>query len=505
MTSMAGQGDLLFADALQRINFVYFLKMVFSHLHGGQLLKENWHHEAITFELELVRRRLNRRLIVNLPPRSLKSEMVSVAWVAWMLGRNPKLKFTCVSYSDDLASDFARQCLAILESDWYRRMFPGTILSRRATMNIKTTAGGGRLATSIEGSITGRGGDINIIDDPGKPEEALSEAMRAKVISWFRSTMNSRLNDQTTGSFILVMQRLHQEDLAGHLLEKGGWRHLSLPAIATKDENIPLLFGRMRHREIGDVLHPAHTPLAELERLKKESGAYIWSSQYQQEPVSEHGFIVKRDWLRYYDPAQSPQGRVVQSWDTASKTGLSNDWSACVTAVIDGNKVFIIDVLRNRWEFPGLLKRVISHSREFNPSALLVEDMGSGQELCAMLRNGNYSGVPFPIACRPRTDKRNRFNAQASRFESGQVFLPQSAPWLDDFVEEIVAFPGVKHDDQADALSQLLNWHGRSYHEFSEASAPYIPPPDPPGGDDSDVLEYPYDDEEDDDLEVGYY
>lgn len=484
---------------MQRLVFTYFLYPAFAHLNGGAVLKPTWAVEALGYELELVRRGKSRRLIINMPPRNLKSTVVSVAWVAFMLGIDPTLNFVCVSYSQDLASQFARECFAIMDSPWYRALFPRTILARRAALDFTTTAGGGRLATSIDGTLTGRGGDIIIIDDPSKPDDLHSEAMRLKVETWYRSTLISRLNDKATGAIIVVMQRIHMFDLTGLLLEQDDdWRHLSLSAIATKREEFPLLLGGTHVRNTGDVLSPAVESAEDLARTQRIAGSYYWSAQYQQQPVPEEGNFAMRSWFTYFDPTSPPyaSGTVVQSWDTASKEGIHNDYSVCVTAVVADERVHIINVYRAKLTIPKLLAQIEIQASIFRPTTLLIEDAASGREVIEILRQKTPPGVPRPIACQPEHDKKTRFAAQSSRIQSGQVLFANDKAWVETFVDELVAFPA-GHDDQVDALSQLLIWFGKQAFRDTVGPPPEIPPPhDIPGGDDLDDDWYDEDEED---------
>ncbi|HET9396467.1 MAG TPA: hypothetical protein VFO36_10450, partial [Nitrospiraceae bacterium] len=338
-------------QALLKADFRAFLRKAFPTIRGGTPLAWNWHLDAIACQLGRIERGDNRRLLVTMPPRNLKSIAISVAWVAYMLGRDPSCNFVCVSYSNDLSAKMARDCLTLMQTHWYRELFPGTIISpkRTASGDFETTMGGGRLATSLTGTLTGRGGDIVIIDDPIKPDEAHSEVARNNANDWFRSTLASRLDDKGTGSVIVVMQRLHQFDLAGMLIEDGGWYRLSLPAIAIENETIPLCGGRFHRRLEGDVLHPKREPLEVLKSQRALMGSLNFDAQYQQQPVPADGNIIKAEWLRAYDTSfdfrQHP-GHIVQSWDTASKDGALNDFSVGITAFVNRGTVWILDVFR---------------------------------------------------------------------------------------------------------------------------------------------------------------
>ena len=489
-----------FFNELLRRDFGAFLCKAFPWINGGDLLDWNWHLEAIAHQLDRIASGRSSRLLVTMPPRNLKSITISVAWVAWMLGQDPRLNFVCVSYSDNLASKHARDCIALMESHWYRQLFPKTKLSskRTATTDFDTTMGGGRLATSITGTITGRGGDIIIIDDPIKPEEANSETTRENVNQWYKSTLTSRLDDKGKGSIICVMQRLHQFDLAGVMIEEGGWDHLSLPAIATEDVIIPLVRGQVHHRRIGDVLHAARESLGVLEQQKRAMGSAAFEAQYQQQPVPASGNMIKADWLATYAPSFSPQGQgqIVQSWDTASKDGADNDWSVCITAHICRSEVRILDVFRRKLSFPDLKRHCIRLATEWQTSAILIEDAASGTQLLQTLRAEQPRGVPFPIARKSEGDKRSRMSGISAQIEAGHVMLPQEAQWLAEFKAEILSFPNGRFDDQADALSQLLIWV-RNRPNFSVSMhGAFIPDPDPDG------IDYDVDDDRDED---GYY
>lgn len=332
-------------DAVVRADFVSFAVRAYATVRGGATLKPNWHIDAIGHSLSLAQHGPCRRLVITSPPRTLKSFLSSVAWVAWQLGQDPSQSFVCVSYANELSGKFARDTKAIMVSDWYRRCFPRTRLSaaRTATDDFDTTAGGGRLATSIGGTLTGRGGDVIIIDDPIKPGEVSSDSIREGVNEWFGTTPASRLNDKKNGAIIVVMQRLHQDDLAGMLLDSGDWNQLCLPAIAPVAAVIPLTGGKTYGRAEGEPLHSDHEPLSELFRTKAMIGSVLFEAQYQQQPLPAKGNVVKAHWLRTYSEVPT-DGFTVQSWDTACKEDERCDWSVCITSRVVGRKVYILDV-----------------------------------------------------------------------------------------------------------------------------------------------------------------
>jgi hypothetical protein len=248
----------------------------------------------VTHALDKVVGSKTTRLIINIPPRHLKSICASVALPAFLLGHDPTRKVICVSYSDDLAVKFSNDCRAVMQAEWYKRTFPHTQIDRakNTETEFRTTKRGYRLATSVGGTLTGRGGDVIIIDDPIKPQDAQSEAIRKKTTQWYENTLLSRLDDKVRGAIVLVMQRLHLDDLAGHLIEKGGFEHLCLPAIAEQPEVIPLGYGRVHSRKVDDVLDPVREPLSALNKLRADMTPLAFSAQYQQRPIPLEGNII---------------------------------------------------------------------------------------------------------------------------------------------------------------------------------------------------------------------
>ncbi|MCC7253551.1 MAG: phage terminase large subunit [Hyphomicrobium sp.] len=348
-----------------------------------------------------------------------------------------------------------------METNWYQRVFPHARLNRdkRAEEEFETARGGYRLSTSVGGTLTGRGGNFVIIDDPIKPQDSSSDALRKKANEWFDTTLLSRLNDKKNDVIILIMQRVHVDDLTAHVLEKGGWKVLRLPAIAEKDECFQLSDGRTVGRKAGDALHPERESLEILKDLRAGVGELPFSAQYQQAPVPIEGYLLKRRWLQMYDslPARSSGEQIVQSWDIAMATSANADWSVCTTWQVDRKrtKYYLVDVLRKRLTFPDLKRAVVRQARSFEANTVLIEKSGVGISLVQQLR---VERDLMPIGLATEGSKVARMEAQSARFESGAVLLPKTASWLDGYVAELLAFPGGRHDDQVDSTSQFLNW-----------------------------------------------
>lgn len=449
-----------------RFDLATFIHRTFQTVAPAQTYHSNWHIKAMAHHLQQCASGQIKRLLITLPPRHLKSICASVAFPAWVLGHDPSKRIICASYSADLASKHAHDCRAVMEADWYQRISPHTKISEKnAEMDFMTTRHGYRYSTSIGGTLTGRGGNILIIDDPLKSEDAFSEAKRSAVNEWFDGTLYSRLDNKLEDVIILIMQRLHLEDLAGHVLQQEPWVHLNLAAIAEIAEHIPIGFNETYFRKVGDVLDEQREPREVLARVKTSLGSYNFSAQYQQRPVPLEGEIIKWEWFRFYDNIlnRQPGDEVVQSWDTAYKAAELSDYSVCTTWVVRGNQFYLVDILRDKLDYPNLKKKLIEHAQLHRVDVVIIENKGSGMSLIDDLRQGGAAGVPMPIAFEPEKDKVTRMAAQSARIEAGQVLLPRKAAWLDDFRTELLQFPRGRHDDQVDSVSQFLDWiHKRS-------------------------------------------
>lgn len=452
--------DKTVLQAALRHDLGLFTVKVFHTVTPGSQYLHNWHIDAITHRLRQVEERNTQRLIITQPPRSLKSICTSVAFVAWSLGRDPSRRYACVSYSYELAATFARQFRAVIASDWYRALYPGVQLVKDTETECITTRGGGRFAVAVGGSFTGRGADVIIIDDPIKAEDAQSEKIRVTVNEWYGGTLVSRLDNKKSGAIILIMQRLHEDDLAGKLLRDGGWDHLDIPAIAQEDQQIPIGPTAVHSCRNGDVLHPARESRATLDATRREMGSLAFSAQYLQRPIPLEGNLVRRSWIKWYDqmPPRSDGGRVVQSWDVASTTNMKSDWSVCSTWLLCNRSYYLLDIWRGRLEFPELKRKLVALAHEHKPNRILIEKTGPGLHLIQEFRANPVQGVPLPVGIQPDGDKVVRMEAQSARFEAGQVHLPREAPWLNELLHELLAFPNSRHDDQIDSVSQFLNW-----------------------------------------------
>jgi predicted phage terminase large subunit-like protein len=413
--------------ALYRNDLASFTGLTFRLLNPETPYLPNWHIDLIASELEACLRGETQRLIITLPPRNLKSICASVAFPAFVLGQNPSAEIICVSYGQDLSNKHALDTRRVMDSAAYRELFPGTRLApdRAAVPEFTTTRRGFRMATSVGGVLTGRGGDLIIIDDPIKPDEALSETHREAVNTWFHHTLLSRLNQKGSGCIILIMQRLHEDDLAGHLMATGNWKVLSLPAIAEVETTHPIRLlggGYVHTRQPGDLLHPEREPLEVLEEYKAGLGEYAWSAQYQQSPVPFGGGMVKDAWWGSYATAPDRFDQILQSWDTANKAGELNDYSVCTTWGKKGPHIYLLHVFRKRLNYPELKRAVRDMAEHFEPSRILIEDRASGTQLIQEL---HQEGLHAVTGVEPVGDKVMRMHGRPPRSRTGSSCYPR--------------------------------------------------------------------------------
>jgi predicted phage terminase large subunit-like protein len=435
----------------------HFLQRAFYIVNQGTDYEHNWHLDAIGEALGEIYNGNIKRLIINIPPRYLKSFCVSVAFPAWVLGKNPQKRIIVASYSEKLTLKHSTDCRLIMKSGWFRNIFPGCVLSKNQNEKYKfsTTNNGYRFATSVGGTLTGEGGDILIIDDPHNPQSVLSDKYRQKTLDWYSNTFSSRLNDKKSGAIIIVMQRLHPNDLTGYLLErnKNNWHHLSLPVVF--EENCEINVGNFSRKcKKDEFLFEKREGLDEIDKMKIDMGTYVFNAQYQQRPMSAECGMFRRKWFRYFENDVAFDN-IFLSFDTALKIGINNDPTVCTIWGEHENNLYLIDVFREWLEYPDLKKETIKLIEKYEPMAVLIEDKASGQSLIQDLRRDSKCNV---IAIKVTRDKITRFASVTPFFESGKVFILKNSPWLFEYEYELVSFPNVKHDDQVDSTSQFLSW-----------------------------------------------
>lgn len=445
--------------AALRGDLATFVEQAFGTLEPGTAFSANWHYEHLCWSLARVLRGELRRLIINVPPRSGKSIIASVAFPMFALGHDPSRRIICVSHTEDLARKFSLDRRMVAQSPWFGAAFPAFRLSgsRPRDLELTTSLRGSVFAAGMVGAVLGRGADLIVIDDPIKAVDALSQAERRRVNEAFDNTLLTRLNDKRHGAIVIVMQRLHADDLVGHVLERDAWEVISLPAIATEDtyHRLSDVAGDLYRRRAGELLHAEREPLAVLEQMRRAQGSLTFQAQYQQDPAPAGGNVIRREWLRTYEARPGRFDRIVVAWDTASTLSEASDWSVGTVWGAIGLDYYLLDVVRGRWEAPDLRHAIVALSERWKADVTLIEKTQLGYALLQDLRRTRSLA---PILVEPRYDKEARLLAQSARFEAGQVHLPAEAPWLGAYIGELLAFPNGRHDDQVDATTYALHY-----------------------------------------------
>lgn len=421
-----------------------------------------WHLDAIAEHLEAVTRGDIRNLIINIPPRHMKSLSVCVFWPCWVWTERPSLRWLFASYSDRLATRDSLKCRRLIQSPWYQARW-GSVYRLTGDQNEKTRfendKTGYRLATGVGGQATGEGGDVLVVDDPIKARDADSDAVRTSANIWWDETMSTRGNDPKTAAKVIIMQRLHEDDLTGHVLARaeGGehYEHLCLPAEYEPRAYASGIGWSDPRTDDGELLWPARFGATELSNLKATLGSYAASGQLQQRPTPRGGGMIKRAWWRFYTTPPERFDQVVDSWDMTFKDSKQADFVSGQKWGRVGADAYLLARLHDRMDFPATQQAVKNLAlRAPIAPAKLVEDKANGSAIIASLR----STVAGLIAVEPQGGKQARAAAVSPFIEAGNVYLPDPsiAPWVEAFISECAAFPLGAYDDDVDSMSQAL-------------------------------------------------
>jgi predicted phage terminase large subunit-like protein len=449
----------------QEASLAEFIPAAWPIIEPSRPFLTNWHLELMAEFLEAVSVGEIKRLIINIPPRYMKSLSVSVFWPAWAWTVKPSTRWTFSSYSAALALKHSIDRRSLIESPWYQERW-GHRVQLSADQNAKgefmNTARGLMVATSVGGSVTGKGGDVLVIDDLLNPMQAASDQKLQAALTCFDRTLSTRLDDKKRGAIVVIEHRLHQEDLTGHLLQELGWEHLAIPVEA--DEPRTFVFprsGRSYAMELGALLWPAREDLPEIAEAKRRLGSYGFAGQYMQRPSAAEGGLFKRAWWQFYQQAPAAFDMLLQSWDMAFKALNESDYVCGQVWGKIGADSYLLDQVHAHLSFSQTLAAVKALSAKW-PAALtkLIEDKANGSAVIDTLRHE----IPGLIPVEPQGGKFSRASAVSPLIEAGNVYLPDPllAPWVEDFVQEAANFPRGAHDDQVDAMSQgLLRLQGQ--------------------------------------------
>jgi predicted phage terminase large subunit-like protein len=455
-----------------------FIRMSWPTVEPGIRYMHNWHIDCICEHLEAVDSGQIKRLIVNIPPRYMKSTIITIDWPVWTWIHSPHMRWLFASYSDTLARDHSVKRRSLMLSDWYQErwgdqfslssaptMQKGILAQQRVTQSdIWNDKGGTMYAVGMGGSATGRGGNRLVIDDPHDPQQAWSDAHRETGVRKFRETFYTRLNDKKRDPIVVVMQRLHEADLTGALLQDDTtWEHLKIQGVADHPTSIRFPVSlRDIERDEGDILWPEREGEVEIADMRATLGTYGFAGQYQQEPAPPGGVIFQRDWWQFY--RELPQiDYYMMSVDCAFKDTSRGSRVAVQIWGIAGPNRYLVDRDTDSMDFTVTVTAVRSmhakwQSKHRHISGILIEDKANGPAVVATLRR-ELSGI---IEVEPQGSKEARAHACLPTVEAGNVYLPEPdmAPWVHDFIHEASMFPAGAHDDDVDAMTQLLNHTG---------------------------------------------
>jgi predicted phage terminase large subunit-like protein len=403
-------------------------------------------------------------IIFNVPPRTMKSLLITVFFPIWVWTSKPSRRFMFVSYSEKLSTQHSVFRRSIIESPWYQKEWD-SVFSLSHDQNVKShygnSARGTMFSTGMQATATGMGGDVLIFDDPLNPEQAISQVEREAVNLRFDTTFRSRINDPATGVKIIIMQRLHELDLTGHVLarERSRWKHVSLPAVAAEDKAWEFPRSKkIENQKSGGLLWPARLPQSFLDSQRVGMGSWAFNGQYQQTPAPLDGGIIKRQWVRFYRQLPEKFEFMVQSWDCTFSGGQENDFVAGQVWGRSCGKYFMLPYRTyDRLDFgPTMAAIKACHAKYPQANAVLIEDKANGPAIISELQKE----IPGVVPVNPEGGKLARAQATAPLWESGSIELPDpqlfGCPWIEDYLHNICTFPKAAHDDDVDATSQAL-------------------------------------------------
>jgi len=448
-------------DTARAGDFHMFVDQVFHELHGDgtPFIREPF-IEAVTYAIEQVVRGERDKLLISMPPRHLKSMIAAIALPAWLHGHDPTQQVLVFTYGHDLASEHASKYRQVVESAWYRRLFPGTRLRRTRDLQLTLSAGGFYKTVTPSGPSTGFGCDLLIIDDSLKAMDAHSAIERDRVRDAYRN-LTTRFNDSSRVRIISIQQRLHEADLPADLIESGEFHVLEFKAIADTDEVYPLSGGRTYRRRAEEVLSPRREPREVLDQIRRRLGRVDFAAQYQQSPSTPEGNIIRWEWFQRHDLPASPEGMhsIVMSWDQGQTAEPTRDYSACIIAGEREGVWYILDLWRGHLEFAALKQQVNTLARRWRANRVLLEGDHVGRSLKSDITgNRMLPAATQLVLVQPEGGKLSRMIAQTDKIAEGRILIPRDADWLEAFRRELIAFPSGRYDDQVDALSQLLSY-----------------------------------------------
>jgi predicted phage terminase large subunit-like protein len=478
--------ELLDLDAIRTTlaekSLRHFVRQAWHVVEPGTAYQHNWHIDALCDHLEATLDGRIRNLLINIPPRSMKTLIVSVFFPAWAWIQRPELRFLYASYAQRVSEERSVSCRTVIESGWYQDRWGNRVHiadDDNGKQRFGNTRRGYCLATSVGGAVTAFGADILVADDPHNVQQAESEAVREAAVRWWNRSMSTRLNNPKTGIRIVVMQRVHEDDVAGSVLKRGTYTHLNIPMEYEPTDYVSPLGWQDPRTDLGELMWPDRFDAEKIAEYKAELGSYGYASQMQQRPTPLAGGILKHHWFRFWQyrgtnlpPVEviDGDGRCIahpvidlpgffddqlQSWDLSFKETRSGSYVVGLVGGVLGAHCYLLDRYRERTDFPGTVAAFLEMTHRYpNAVTKLVEDKANGPALMDTLR----SKVPGIVAVSPDGTKEARMHAASPFIEGGGLVLPHPriAPWVEEYIAELTTFPFGVHDDQADATSQLI-------------------------------------------------
>lgn len=436
-----------------------FAKSAWSVLEPGTEFIDNWHIRAICDHLQAVSEGKIRRLIINIPPRFMKSLLVSVFWPAWEWATIPAKRFLTSSYAQPLADRDAVKMRTLISSPWYQARYSHVFFfknDQNAKSRFENDKTGFRVSTSPGGMGTGEGGDRLLVDDPHNVKQAESDPTRESTLQWWDETMSSRYNNPKTGSAVIIMQRVHEGDLTGHLLRKGGWEHLCIPMEYDSIRRSTILGEYDPRTEEGELLWPDRFGRPEVDALKIALGSYASACQLQQTPSPRGGGIFKRKDFKFYTILPKLD-EIIISADCTFKDLKTSDNVAIQVWGTSGPNKYLLHRIVAKMGFSATCVSMEGVIAKFPKRvAILIEDKANGSAVIEVLSQ-KFSGI---IAVNPEGGKVSRAYAMQAEHEAGNIYIPDPSidPSIEDFIHECCGFPTALHDDEVDAMTQTINW-----------------------------------------------
>jgi predicted phage terminase large subunit-like protein len=453
-----------------------FTRQAWTVLNPSRELAWSWHYDLLCERLTLVKMGVLRRLIINVPPRTLKSTLVTIIYPVWVWLTEPSHQFMAASYNSDLSEEHSLKRRNLLQSPWFARVSGNRVRLRGGRNRVDqftNDKGGHMISASVGATAWGRGCDTAIIDDPLSAAQAFSDAERPYANNWIDSVLRSRHNDPGKGNIILVMQRLHQMDLTGYLLEHEPslWIHDRIPLVAEEDEkwSFPIT-GRIVERKEGDVLLPGRFTPKVVEELRTRR--MVFAGQYQQRPAPADGNYIKCHDIRYYggidpktgqpdEPPPRTFDQKIVSVDCSYKTSAHSDFVAIGVIGVKGQKRYVIHVTNKRLDVAATVTEItnLCQCHQY-VRAVLIEDAANGQAVIQLLQQHLCRVIPI----QPRGGKTSRMHAAAAEWQAGDWHIDRYAAWAEPFLEQLMLFPNAAHDDQVDMMSQASVWLAENTH-----------------------------------------